>query len=207
MESNNNESEMKAIIQAETAGGADATVTAPEGTELPAELSLVQQRSNLLAKRGRNHPLTTSQELQLRRLNKQILAQEKERVYFSKMMEEYGSKRKKLLEKFFRQVTVVQNQLGKKNYKMLKDLFTVQIPELKDAEGNITREAATQVNWQGLMAEARNVTVMERQSRIDSGKRKKTTGRGSDRAAHSSHLKFLLNRNAQESVSAAQKAE
>jgi len=173
--------------------------------EKPKEPTIMEKLAALkeLRKKG---PLSLSQELQASRLQKKITAQERQKKAQRKMFETYFLEpQKKRHEKLMKRVGVVREQIGRADFKMLRDIFTVNTPEQKDETGKVIQAASSRVNYEGLLLEAANVIAMQREGRIEAGLRKRTTGRSSDRKAHRSLIKFLHDRTAEEAARAASK--
>lgn len=197
-------------IKADTAAGVDTPVTlAPEAAAAAAaekaKEPTAQDKLNVLLARQKEFHLSMKEELEISRLRKTIKAQTRSRKAQRSMFEEYFLKpQKKSHQKMMKQVRVVRDQIGRQDFRMLRDIFTQVTPEQKDEVGNVLQPASAQVNYPALLAEAKNVMVMQREHRIKAGLRKRTTGRSSDRATHKSTLDFLLKRNAEETVKAAQ---
>lgn len=112
----------------------------------------------------------------------------------------YITPREKQQVRLEKKVKVVKSWLHPDDFKMLENIFTVNVPEKKDEKGEVTEKAYSYVNYEGLLLEARNVLVVQREERMKSGKRSRSSGRSSDRKTHKASLKMLLKRNAEESI-------
>lgn len=185
------------------------TEQAAPATEAPAEKpkepTIMEQLAKLkeLRKEG---PLSLSQELLATRLQKKITAQTRNQKTQRKMFETYFLEpQKKRHEKLMKRVDIVREQIGKADFKMLRDIFTVNTPEQKDDTGKVVQAASSQVNYEGLLKEALNVIAMQREGRMEAGLRKRSTGRSSDRRAHRTLIKFLHDRSEEEAARAAAK--
>lgn len=197
------EDQVTTEVKADTVAGQDATVTmTPEAAAEAAKAAekakepTAQDKLNVLLARSKEYYLTTREELEMRRLKKQIKMGSRARAKQRTMVEKYFLEpQKKKNAKLMKQVEVAKSQIGRKNFQMLRDLFTVPVNEQKDETGKIIQPASSYVNYEGLIAESKNVIVIQREERINSGKRKRSTGRSSDRKAHKGALSFLLNRN------------
>jgi len=158
-----------------------------------------QEKVKALLEQRKEEGLSLSEELQLSRLQKKLKKakrnQNAQREMFEKL---FLGAQKKRVAKMMKQVRVARELIGREDYKMLRDIFTVKTEEKKDEKGNVLSPARTDVNYYGLLLESKNVIAMQREQRIKAGKRKRSTGRSSDRRAHKSLLNFLLNRNAEE---------
>jgi hypothetical protein len=97
--------------------------------------------------------------------------------------------------KFKEMLAQAEAQVGKDEYDALVAVCTVQVPEKKDKDGNVLQPASSNVNYRALLAEAKNLAVLQREKRIKAGERKRSTGRSSRRRRHSSTLQVILNRN------------
>lgn len=200
--------DVKTEIKADTAAGVDTPVTLTPEAAAAAEKAkepTAQDKLNVLLDRQKGFHLTMKEQMEMKRLRKTIKAQSRMRKAQRGMFEEYFLKpQKKSQAKMMKQVRVVREQIGRQDFKMLRDIFTQNTPEQKDEAGNVLQPASSQVNYQALLAESKHVIVMQREHRIQAGLRKRTTGRSSDRKSHKGTLNFLLARNAEETVKAAQ---
>lgn len=201
-------------LKAETVAGNDTKVEmAPEAkaaaeAEKAKEPTLQDKLNVLLKKKKENKSLSLKEEMQATRLAKQIKAQTRQRKAQRTMFEEYFLKpQKKQERKLMNEVRRMRDEIGRKDFQMLRDIFTVTVPEKKDEHGKVLEAETKQVNWYGLILEARNVIVVQREQRIKAGLRKRTTGRSSDRKSHKAAIGFLLKRNAEETLKAAQTTE
>lgn len=120
---------------------------------------------------------------------------------FKKMQKQQGKAIARMIErnkntqaKLKKELDELKLKVGKDSWKVLVDICTVVTPEQKNDEGVVTQEAKTEVNKYALLVEAKNLLVMMRQSRIDKGLRKKTTGNTNQRRAHKSKYEFLMGR-------------
>jgi hypothetical protein len=93
-----------------------------------------------------------------------------------------------------RQLGVLRKAVGDSNFEAIKAIATTFYPEKKDDKGNVTQEAYNSVNYKALMAEARHLIVMQREKRIREGTRRRSSGRSSDRKAHSLTYRYLIDR-------------
>lgn len=204
MESNESPVEtLKAEIAKEEAVAETVAQVEAKADAAPVEPTPEQKLKTLLEKR-KTGEFTLKDSIELRRLKKQMAAMSVQAKYFRKLMGQWRRSDDKSRNRLLNQVKAAARTLGKENFAMLKDLYTQNIPEVRNAEGVVTQEASSQINYQGLLAEARNAIVIERDSRIKSGKRKKTTGRSSKRRLQKNTFNFLTKRNAEETVKQAQ---
>lgn len=116
--------------------------------------------------------------------------QKQQNKAIAKMMERNA----KTKEKLNKELKTLKRKVGNDSWKVLTDICTVNVPEQKNDEGVVIQEANTYVNKYALLVEAKNLLVMMRQSRIDKGLRKKTSGSSSQRRAHKSKYDFLMGR-------------
>lgn len=194
-------SEEKTELKADTAAGQDTPVTlTPEAAEAAAtekaKEPTAQDKLNVLLERQKGFHLTMREEMQMRRLKKEIKAGTRSRGSQREMINKYFIEpQKKKQEKLMKQVRVVKDQIGRKDFQMLRDLFTVQTPEQKDEAGKVIQPTSSYVNYEGLIAEAKNVIVMQREMRMVAGKRSRKSGRSSDRKSHKLAYAFLMDRN------------
>jgi hypothetical protein len=110
---------------------------------------------------------------------------------FARFQKTQEAKKEALAERLFK----LKQQIGKEEFKLLKSLSTAEIPEVKNEAGEVTRPKSFHVNYDMMFAEAKNLTVLMRQRRLESGERKRTTGRSSKRKAHKSRLAAVVARN------------
>lgn len=111
-------------------------------------------------------------------------------------MQESASKAYKLaLKREKSAIDVLKRQLGKEMFLKLKNVCTDTVPEVKDENGNVTKNASSSVNWEMFKREARLVIAAAREDRIRSGKRKKSSGSTSQKQNHTSAMKFIELRN------------
>ncbi len=94
--------------------------------------------------------------------------------------------------------------VGKDAYNDLREICTIPIPEQKDKDGKVTEEASSYVNKYALINELRNLIVLKREDRIQAGKRKRSTGRSSQRKTHSGTVR-LLNKRSSDTITDAGK--
>jgi len=153
------------------------------------------ERLNELKALQKEGVLSTKQSLEMRKLNKVSSSAKKQQKSFQKMVKSWQENQSKQNRRLMQSVKEVFDIIGKKNFKMLKDLYTVNVEEKKDDQGNVTQKASSYVNYVGLLQEAKHVIIVEREARIKAGKRKRTTGKSSKRSAHQLALRFLENRN------------
>lgn len=197
MESNN--------IPASSASGADmnvekVTITADSAIEPAAPPTPKELLQKLKDDRKFQSGLTVSQQLEMRRLSKKLNGQSRQGAQFRAMFEQYNKRQTDHARRMMTRVRVLADTIGRHNMRMLKDLFTVNVPEQKDAEGAVTQAAHTYINFDGLLVEGRNVIVMEREARMAAGQRKRTTGRHSRRTMHNSAYNYLMKRNETEAA-------
>jgi len=100
------------------------------------------------------------------------------------------SMRKKEEAKFKQLKSVV----GKDVYKNLRKACTETVPEVKAEDGTVTTPARQVVNKGKFLRELSLAIVVLREDRILKGKRKRSTGRSSDRKNHKQSLKAILTR-------------
>ncbi len=108
-----------------------------------------------------------------------------------RMIEGYQKRYKTAIGKINNILVELEKQIGSQDFKMLKQVCMVDIPEQKNEQGEVVQAARQELNKQALITEARNLIVLQREERIKKGLRKRTTGRSSDRSAHRSKVKFL----------------
>lgn len=123
---------------------------------------------------------------------KQKRQQSAMRNYIQRVTKEYRRVQKRLNT----ELRVLEGQIGKKDFAMLKDICTVHTPEQKNEQGEVTQAASSYVNKKALLVEARNLLVLKREDRMKQGLRKRSTGRSSRRTAHNSAVRYLTQRNA-----------
>jgi hypothetical protein len=87
-------------------------------------------------------------------------------------------------------VAFLKSVLGAEDFNNLKDICSYNIPEQKGPDGSIVQAAKKGVNYRALIVEGNLVIAMNRESRILSGKRKRTTGRASKRKSHRSTVNY-----------------
>lgn len=119
----------------------------------------------------------------------------KQQQEFTEMFKRYNERRARDQKRLRAESDRMRVLLGKEDYTNLRDICTVHTPEQKNEAGEVTAKATSFVNHRALVTEAKLVLALKREERIVSGKRKRTTGRGSDRAAHIATVKFIDNRN------------
>lgn len=183
-----------------------ATEVEKKAEEVKPEPTTEEKIQAILTKR-KTAPLSLKDSTELRILKKQLRAVQVQRGYFQKVIGQWRKNDEKARNRLVRQIRAASKTLGKQNFAMLKDLYTQTTPEQKNEAGEITQAASSNVNYQGLLAEAKHAIVLERESRIKSGKRKKTTGRSSKRRNHKDTFNFLTKRNAEESIKQVQQAK
>lgn len=171
------------------------TELAPESK--PEDVTPIKELE-LLVKKRKEVGLELSEEVRAKKLKKQIDYVLKQQGKFQKMLVQYQETAKKGQSCVMSQVKVAASVLGNETFKMLKNIFRVEVPEEKDENGVVIRKATSYINYKPLLNEARLAIVLQRDSRIKSGKRKRTTGRSSDRRIHSTTLGFIYRRNKEE---------
>jgi len=139
-----------------------------------------------------NEPDATVKNLSEKKMAKMSKKSNKQ---IKKIMKMIQDNQRKNQVKMKEEIERMKISVGKENFNALKAICTIQIPEKKDEQGNVIQAAANQVNFQALEKEVKNLLVLQREKRILEGKRKRSTGRSSDRKAHKARYKFLLNRN------------
>lgn len=171
------------------------------------ELSPKEKLDNLL-KLQKEEGLSVKQETEKRKLQKGLKMFKRQRNQFQKMLNKWRSQDSKRQGTLLNATAAARREIGEKNFAMLKDLYTINVPEQKDETGNVTQQAQTVVNYPGLVRESKHVVAMERESRILAGKRSRRSGSSNTRRVHKSTMDFLLKRTAEETVRQAQeKAE
>lgn len=88
-----------------------------------------------------------------------------------------------------------RQRIGKESFDFLKKICTIDTPEQKNEQGEVTVPAKSELNKEALLKECYNVIIMLREERILAGKRKRSTGRRSKRQAHKNAIAFLNSRN------------
>ncbi len=88
----------------------------------------------------------------------------------------------------------LKSVVGKDVYKNLRKACTETIPEVKAEDGTVTTPAKKVVNKGKFLRELSLAIVVLREDRILKGKRKRSTGRSSDRKNHKQSLKAILTR-------------
>lgn len=143
--------------------------------------------------------------------NKMMKKFRKQQKQQKKMIANYTKNVKTQNEKFQAKVERVKTAIGKENFTVLKDLYTSKIPyrnneqnqkvylkpeeEVKSEDSTIQYDHQT--NWTGLFKEVTYLVATMREQRIKEGKRKRSSGRSSDRKRHSNIIEFLTKRNEQ----------
>jgi hypothetical protein len=127
-----------------------------------------------------------------KRMKKKMQTQQKAMV---EMFRRYQQKQAKDKSKLKQEVATMRGYLGEEDFKALRDICTIHTPEQKNEQGEVTVKASSFVNNKALLREARLVLVLKREDRIKMGKRKRSTGRSSDRKAHQNTLNFINMRN------------
>ena len=125
-------------------------------------------------------------------MRKKMRAQQKS---FQEMYQKWGERREKDRLKLLAESKRMKDLIGRADYNALKDICTVHTPEQKNEAGEVTTKASSFVNHKALIEEAKLVLVLQREERIKSGLRKRTTGRSSDRQDHRSMVNFINMRN------------
>lgn len=123
--------------------------------------------------------------------SKQKKSIEKQEKQLKKLYAQMRNQRARANRKLATQIRQIKNALGKEDFKNLKDICTIHTPEQKGPNGEVVQKAQTTVNYRALVAEGRQALVLNRQARIETGKRKRSTGRSSQRVAHSSALRHV----------------
>ena len=181
------------------------TTTEKVESQKTQEPTAQEQLDALLAK-GKEFGFNLSETLKVSRLKKQIRNQTRSRLKRQQGFQEFFLKpQQKRQKQLMQQVKIVFDTIGKQDFKMLKDVFTVTTPEQKDDNGMVIQPEKKQINWQGLLLEAKNVITIQREQRMKNGTRQRTTGNSNARRAHKAALKFLLNRDAEEQAKGALK--
>lgn len=189
------------------------TVTAVEPTANPEDTPKAEKLTavgelTLLLQKQKQDGLNLREQLRRDRLKKQIVHGQRQRKHQNNMFRKmYIAPQRKQLNALMNRVGVIRSSISKQDFQLLRELFTVQVPEQKNESGEVTQAAASYVNWYGLLQEGKNVIVVQREERIKAGLRKRTTGRRSDRASHRSAIDLILKRNAEETIKEAQKAD
>jgi hypothetical protein len=95
-----------------------------------------------------------------------------------------------------RELEILSQRIGKEDFKLLKSICTVQVPEEKNEAGEVTKKAHSYVNYTALITEAKHLNVLKREEHIVAGKRKRSSGNARNRKMHRSFLSFIQQRNA-----------
>jgi len=106
--------------------------------------------------------------------------------------------------KVSKELNALKKIIGVEDYEAIVAVATTFHHEEKDKDGKVTKEAYNQTNWQAVIVEAKNLLVLRREKRMKgetlpdgtvvSPKRKRTTGRSSDRKAHKAKYAFIVKR-------------
>lgn len=133
------------------------------------------------------------EEKKISKTKEKKMARERQRlqVSFGKMVEKFSRKQQQTKVQMER----LKERVGKKEFALLKTLATVATPEKKDEKGEVIQKATSHLNHELLFQEGQNLITILRESRMKSGKRKRTTGRSSKRKAHRSRLNAIIERN------------
>ena len=115
----------------------------------------------------------------------------------NKMFKRYEESQAKAQKQLNAKVRRLRNELGKEDFEVLKDICTIRTPEQKNDKGEVTQEASSVVNFRALFIEGRFALTLNREARILAGKRKRTTGRGSDRIAHKNLVNYINSRSSE----------
>jgi hypothetical protein len=86
----------------------------------------------------------------------------------------------------------LKEAVGGEHLAALVSKHTTVTPETKDESGNVTQKETKALDIRAVEQGCRDLIVINRENRILSGKRKRSTGRGSDRASHSNRVKYLI---------------
>jgi hypothetical protein len=129
------------------------------------------------------------------KLRKTNIARKKQQNGYKRMIEQYTANYKDSLAQIQRQLDLIEQQVGKADFNMLKDICTNITPAKLNEAGEIETPEKKEVNKAALIREGLNLIVLKREERIKAGLRKRSTGRSSDRKAHRSAVTFLNNRN------------
>jgi len=173
----------------------------------PSEPTLEEKIQAILLSRKQNGFLSLKDDTELRLLRKQSKAVKSQREYFQKVMKQWRRNDENNRNQLLRRVRVVAKILGKENFEMLKDLYTVNTPEQRNDTGEVTAQSSSIVNYKGLLVEAKHAICLEREARIKSGNRSRKSGNSSERRAHKILLNFLTKRNAEELVKQTQETK
>lgn len=115
----------------------------------------------------------------------------KMRKLHAQFIEQNANRKEKLKTK----LRVLRSTLGKRDYRALKEICTTNVPEMKDAVGEIIQKAAKQINYTALLAEGKLAISLNREQRIKTANRKRSSGRSSKRASHSATVSYIEKRN------------
>ncbi len=129
------------------------------------------------------------------KLRKANIARKKQQNGYKKMIEQYTANYKDSLNQIQRQLDLIEKEIGKDDFKMLKDVCTNIIPAVMNETGEVTTPEKKEVNKGALIREGLNLIILKREDRIKAGLRKRSTGRSSHRKTHKSSVKFLTKRN------------
>lgn len=130
-----------------------------------------------------------------RRKKNAELKTRKQQVELKKYIYSATIRYRRLQKQINSQLRVIKRTIGFKDYAMLKDICTVNVPEKKNDKGEVTQPANKYVNKQALLIEARNLVVLQRAERIKRKLRSAKSGRSSRRSSHNKSVKFLNARN------------
>jgi hypothetical protein len=123
--------------------------------------------------------------------NKQKKSIANQEVQMKRMMTRVRTQQGRQRRKLKVAVANIKKALGKEDFALLKEICTRQIPEQKGPDGAIIQKAKSVVNYHALVSEGRQALVLNRQARIESGTRKKMTGRSSQRKTHKNSVNYI----------------
>lgn len=129
------------------------------------------------------------------KVRKALLAQKNQQTDMKNYIQRVVKQHRRVNKRINTELKSLEKTIGRKDFALLKDICTVNTPEQKNDKGEVVQEASKYVNKGALMREARNLIVLQREERIKKGLRKRSTGRSSKRASHSSMVKHLTQRN------------
>jgi hypothetical protein len=125
---------------------------------------------------------------------KQKKAMRKYSQYMKKMMAAHASEQERRQRKLMTEISKLKSALGKDDFEALKSICTIHQKEVIGPDGSVMQKASSTVNYQALLVEGRQALAINREQRILAGKRKRSTGRSSDRKAHKGLIDFLNKR-------------
>jgi hypothetical protein len=180
------------VIPATAAGGQDTDVIDgnsisshdPSGMAQPPKEGSVDTGSTLGSNNKITAKMSNGQRKRLKRAQKAFQKQVDDYYEFSRQKQVEETKKFKLLK----------YQVGKNIYNNLKKASMLTLPERKDENGQILEKSRVVLDANKFLRELHFAIVVLREDRILKGKRKRTTGRASNRAYHSSVIRAIKER-------------